>query len=119
MQSIPNEPNDVNKAMHIYLQPPKPASSWNGVRSAQEDAQICVQRNIYTHQDEIEGDEDCLYLNVYTPKLPNKEETLKGGYPVMIWLHGCGWICGAGHSGFYHPKFLLDHDMILVTVNYR
>ncbi|XP_076548202.1 carboxylic ester hydrolase [Osmia lignaria lignaria] len=103
----------------LRFEPPKPASSWNGVQSAQEDAQICVQRNIYTHQDEIEGDEDCLYLNVYTPKLPNKEENLKGGYPVMIWFHGCGWICGAGHSGFYHPKFLLDHDMILVTVNYR
>lgn len=37
----------------------------------------------------------------------------------MIWLHGGGWVCGAGHSDYYHPKFLLDHDVILVAVNYR
>lgn len=89
------------------------------MRSAKEDANICVQRNIYIYQEEIVGDEDCLYLNVYTPKLPTENDKLKGRYPVMIWFHGCGWICGAGHSEFYNPKFLLDHDLILVTVNYR
>ncbi|XP_043262699.1 venom carboxylesterase-6-like [Colletes gigas] len=101
------------------FEPPRPSAAWNGVRSAQDDANICTQRNIYTYQDEIIGDEDCLYLNVYTPKLPKEDDGVKGGYPVMIWLHGCGWICGAGHSDFYSPKFLLDHDVILVTANYR
>lgn len=89
------------------------------MRSAKEDANICLQRNVYTHDDNIVGVEDCLYLNVYTPKVSNEDDRLKGGLPVMVWLHGCGWICGAGHSAFYHPKFLLDHDVILVTVNYR
>ncbi|XP_031841726.1 carboxylic ester hydrolase [Nomia melanderi] len=103
----------------LRFEPPKPSAAWNGVRPAKEDAKICTQRNIYTHDDKIIGEEDCLYLNVYTPKLPTNEDKLKGGYPVMIWLHGCGWICGAGHSDFYSPKFLLDHDVILVTVNYR
>ncbi|XP_076232205.1 carboxylic ester hydrolase [Calliopsis andreniformis] len=103
----------------LRFEPPKPAAAWKGVLEAKEDANICVQRNIYTYQEEVVGDEDCLYLNVYTPKLPTKEDETKGGYPVMIWLHGCGWICGAGHSEFYGPKFLLDHDVILVTVNYR
>ncbi|XP_076277825.1 carboxylic ester hydrolase-like [Lasioglossum baleicum] len=103
----------------LRFEPPKPSAPWNGVRLAKEDAKICTQRNIYTHDDEIVGDEDCLYLNVYTPKLPTEKDKLKGGYPVMIWLHGCGWICGAGHSEFYSPKFLLDRDVILVTVNYR
>ncbi|XP_076643336.1 carboxylic ester hydrolase-like [Halictus rubicundus] len=103
----------------LRFEPPMPSAAWNGVRPAKEDAKICTQRNIYTHDDEIVGDEDCLYLNVYTPKLPTEKDKLKGGYPVMIWLHGCGWICGAGHSEFYSPKFLLDRDVILVTVNYR
>lgn len=101
------------------LQPPKPASAWTGVRSAKEDANICTQRNIYTFQEEIVGAEDCLYLNVYTPKLPAEGDETKGGFPVMIWLHGGGWVCGAGHSEFYGAKFLLDHDVILVTMNYR
>lgn len=103
----------------LRFESPKPAAAWNGELSAKEDANICTQRNIYTHDEEIVGDEDCLYLNVYTPKLSSESDKFKGGFPVMIWLHGCGWICGAGHSEFYHPKFLLNHDMILVTVNYR
>ncbi|XP_054013924.1 carboxylic ester hydrolase-like [Hylaeus anthracinus] len=101
------------------FEPPKPSKPWTGVRSAQDDANICTQRNIYTYQEEVVGDEDCLYLNVYTPKLPTKSDEVKGGYPVMIWFHGGGWVCGAGHSEYYSPKFLLDYDVILVTVNYR
>ncbi|XP_043523966.1 venom carboxylesterase-6-like [Frieseomelitta varia] len=103
----------------LRFEAPKPAAAWSGTRSAKEDAQICTQRNIYTYDDMIVGGEDCLYLNVYTPKLPTEDDRLKGGYPVMIWLHGGGWVTGAGHSEFYHPKFLLDHDVVLVTVNYR
>ncbi|KAK9297565.1 hypothetical protein QLX08_008786 [Tetragonisca angustula] len=103
----------------LRFEAPKPAAAWSGTRSAKEDAEICTQRNIYTYDDEIVGGEDCLYLNVYTPKLPTEDDRLKGGYPVMIWLHGGGWVTGAGHSEFYHPKFLLDHDVVLVTVNYR
>ncbi|XP_043595454.1 venom carboxylesterase-6-like [Bombus pyrosoma] len=103
----------------LRFEAPKPAAAWDGIRSAKDDANICIQRNIFTYDDEIVGVEDCLYLNVYTPKVPTEEDKLKGGYPVMIWLHGGGWVCGAGHSDYYHPKFLLDHDVILVTVNYR
>lgn len=104
----------------LRFEPPKPASSWEGVRLAREDAELCTQRNIYTHQEEIVGAEDCLYLNVYTPELPSEEKLRRGGgFPVMIWFHGGGWVTGAGHSAFYGPKFLLDHDVILVTVNFR
>ncbi|XP_076754354.1 carboxylic ester hydrolase [Xylocopa sonorina] len=103
----------------LRFEPPKPAAGWDGVRSAKEDGNICTQRNIYIDQAEIVGVEDCLYLNVYTPRLPTEEDKLKGVFPVMIWIHGCGWVCGAGHSDFYHPKFLLDHDVVLVTINYR
>ena len=37
----------------------------------------------------------------------------------MIWFHGGGWVTGAGNFDFYGPKFLLDHEVILVTVNFR
>jgi carboxylesterase type B len=87
------------------------------VRAAVEDAGICVQRNIYTYQEEIVGSEDCLYLNVYSPL--QREAEPKKRHPVMIWFHGGGWLTGAGHSEFYGPNFLLDHDVVLVTINYR
>lgn len=83
-----------------------------------KDADICVQRNIYTYQEEIVGSEDCLYLNVYSPLQPESFQPKKR-YPVMIWFHGGGWLTGAGHSMFYGPQFLLDHDIVLVTINYR
>ncbi|XP_026824937.1 venom carboxylesterase-6 isoform X2 [Ooceraea biroi] len=101
----------------LRFKAPEPAAAWSGVRKAVEDAEICVQRNIYTYQEKIVGSEDCLYLNVYSPLQPEGEP--KKRYPVMIWFHGGGWITGAGHSEFYGPKFLLDHDVVLVTINYR
>ncbi|XP_014483778.1 PREDICTED: venom carboxylesterase-6-like isoform X2 [Dinoponera quadriceps] len=104
----------------LRFQPPKPAAAWDGVRSAKDDAEICVQRNYLTNQEEVVGVEDCLYLNVYTPKVPSDEEAATfHRFPVMIWFHGGGWFTGAGHSFFYGPKFLLDHDVVLVTGNYR
>ncbi|XP_046742019.1 venom carboxylesterase-6-like [Diprion similis] len=107
----------------LRFQPPRPTASWDGVRSAKEDAEICVQRNIYVHQEEIVGNEDCLYLNVYTPKLPTSGpgnlDNPHPALPVLVWFHGGGWIAGAGHSEFYNAKFLLDHDVILVTMNFR
>ncbi|XP_072760700.1 carboxylic ester hydrolase isoform X2 [Anoplolepis gracilipes] len=105
----------------LRFQPPQPPIAWNGVRAATENAEICTQRNIYTYQEEIVGNEDCLYLNVYTPRMPYSEvpSFIAHRYPVMIWFHGGGWLTGAGHSKFYGSKFLLDHDLVLVTVNYR
>ncbi|XP_051166329.1 venom carboxylesterase-6 [Leptopilina boulardi] len=101
----------------LRFEPPKPAASWDKIYSAKKDPNICTQRNIYTHQEEVVGDEDCLYLNVYTPKLTTNLK--HKNYPVLIWFHGGGWVTGAGNLDFYGPKFLLDHDVILVTINFR
>lgn len=37
----------------------------------------------------------------------------------MVWFHGGGWECGSGISSFYGPEFLLNHDIILVSANFR
>ncbi|KAI4500883.1 hypothetical protein M0802_004094 [Mischocyttarus mexicanus] len=105
----------------LRFEPPQPMTAWNETRDASKDAEICTQRNIYTYQEEIVGSEDCLYLNVYTPRLPktNDDKNPRNSYPVMIWFHGGGWVTGAGHSEFYGPKYLLDHDVVLVTMNFR
>lgn len=74
----------------------------------------CIQRDPFRRDMEITGDEDCLYLNVYTPHV-------KAGtpLPVMVWFHGGGFECGAGIHSFYGPEFLLEHDVILVAGNFR
>ncbi|XP_012522381.1 venom carboxylesterase-6 isoform X2 [Monomorium pharaonis] len=113
--------------MCTYRMPPQPPI-WNGVLEATTNAEICTQRNIYVSQQEIVGSEDCLYLNVYTPCIrctkdhPNLQHDrweITDRFPVMVWFHGGGWLAGAGHSEFYGPKFLLDFNLVLVTVNFR
>jgi len=50
-------------------QPPQPALPWSGVLDATKEAPICVQRGLFPTDTEISGQEDCLYLNVYTPRV--------------------------------------------------
>jgi acetylcholinesterase len=38
---------------------------------------------------------------------------------VMVWIHGGAWFSGSGGTQMYGPQYLLDKDIILVTMNYR
>jgi len=60
--------------------------------------------------------EDCLFLNIFTPN----DETSDGssrGYPVMVWIHG--GVFTVGESDDYIPLKLVQHGVIVVTINYR
>lgn len=60
------------------------------------------------------GNEDCLFLNVYVPNR-NHSQPL----PVMLWIHGGGFISGDGSPNIYGPEYFLRKKMIVVTINYR
>ena len=83
----------------------------------------CMQvSNFYDSMDGIEGgsiigSEDCLYLNIYvSERALNSRENL----PVMFWIHGGGNTWGYSASNIYTSgDFVLEHDVILVTTNYR
>ncbi|KAG6454586.1 esterase FE4 [Manduca sexta] len=95
-----------------FRNPEKP-ESWSGVRVATSPGNRCIQLNPYSSTP-LEGSEDCLYLNVYTPVLPHDEiEKL----PVIFFVHGGRLIFGYGD--YYNPDYFLRHDVILVTINYR
>ncbi len=58
-------------------------------------------------------DEDCLFLNVYTPDP-------QGSRPVMVWLHGGAWRTGQGETAGTNGAALASAgDVLVVTVNYR
>ncbi|MGC4938481.1 carboxylesterase/lipase family protein [Kribbella sp. DT2] len=58
--------------------------------------------------------EDCLFLNVTTPKQLRDGEKL----PVMVWWHGGGFTSGSGAA--YDAQRLADRGHVMVvTVNYR
>lgn len=60
------------------------------------------------------GQENCLRLNVYSPL--KKSSTL---YPVIVFFHGGGYKDGSGSPFLYGPKYLLQHGVVFVTINYR
>jgi len=61
------------------------------------------------------GSEDCLHLAVFTPELPSAEHNPR--LPVMVYIHGGSFMLG-GYVGA-GPGKLLEHDMVLVAIQYR
>ncbi|CAG4948895.1 unnamed protein product [Parnassius apollo] len=97
----------------LRFRDPQEPDSWTGIRDATTPGNKCVQINPYSPTNLI-GCEDCLYLNVYTPSLPvEKLEKL----PVLFFVHGGRFLFGYGD--YYQPDYLIRHDVILVTINYR
>lgn len=78
---------------------------------ATDDGNVCPQYDIGSGGPA--GDEDCLNLNVYTPKTDGKKRA------VMVYIHGGAFIMGGGASYFFGPNYLLENDVVLVTFNYR
>jgi len=37
----------------------------------------------------------------------------------MFWIAGGGYFAGTGGISLYGPQYLLDKDIVLVTLNYR
>lgn len=49
------------------LQAPEKISPWDGEYQATYQRAMCTQIDPYMRKDGVEGSEDCLHLNVYTP----------------------------------------------------
>ncbi len=59
--------------------------------------------------------EDCLYLNVWTPKTGDNKKR-----PVMVWFHGGGYAYGSASWPVYDGENLSRRgDAVVVTVNHR
>ncbi|KAF5306930.1 hypothetical protein FQA39_LY00160 [Lamprigera yunnana] len=92
-------------------QPPAPVSSWSDVYDATRDGPACPQPGFDPTS------EDCLFLNVYTTRLPRK--SYNPTRPVLFYIHSGGFYSVTGRSDWAGPDYLLDTDVVLVTINYR
>ena len=107
-----------------YAMPPINDLRWRAPRTISNKVEIypkennfCIQRpsnlggveseNFYT------GSEDCLYLDIFTPKKSNKTNL-----PVMFWIHGGGNTSGLKDL-YDFSKMVSKHNVIVVIVNYR
>jgi para-nitrobenzyl esterase len=95
--------------------PPQKKESWRGTRDAQDYGDFCPQSKRDTLWFELgKTSEDCLSLNVWTPK-----KTSATKLPVMVWIHGGGYLQGSGNIPRLNNPEFVKQDVVLVTVNYR
>ncbi|MDB5945471.1 MAG: pnbA, partial [Ramlibacter sp.] len=87
---------------------PQAVAAWSTTRSAATLAPHCAQPA--SPFGVASTSEDCLYLNVYTPKG-------SGPFPVMVWIHGGALL--TGESDDYNPQALVDQGVAFVTINFR
>lgn len=94
--------------------PRAPRSWWPSTRAAGTSGSPCPQ---LSGGKPLPGaDEDCLYLDVTTPRRQaGAARTIK---PVMVWLHGGGNTMGSG-SEFDPARMATIGDVVVVTMNYR
>jgi para-nitrobenzyl esterase len=96
---------------------PQREATWSGVRAAAEFGASAPQSPMMLPLPGMEVgaiDEDCLYLNVYTPAADSARR------PVMVWIHGGGFVIGSGSQSLYDGAPLAARgDVVVVTVNYR
>jgi para-nitrobenzyl esterase len=98
---------------------PEAPACWEGVRDATAYGNACVQ-NALTGG--AFGNEDCLYLNVWTPAKSGPPR------PVLFFVHGGALLFGSGSQdlffegtgNLYRGQTLADErDVVVVTINYR
>ncbi|XP_069694919.1 venom carboxylesterase-6-like [Periplaneta americana] len=116
-QGIPYAKPPIGK--HRFKDP-IPTKPWRGVWPASKPGSSCLQYFFVSQAEAstmkaLQGAEDCLYINVYSPMLP-----AGGSAPlldVIVNIHGGGFTYAEG--SYLGPKYLLDRDVVLVTFNYR
>jgi para-nitrobenzyl esterase len=98
---------------------PEPVTHWKDPfqahtygNSSLQDWEMCIQAG---GGDPRPIDEDCLYLNVWTPQSSAGAALL----PVMVWIHGGGYVLGSSGLPPYIGAPLAAESVVVVSINYR
>lgn len=98
------------------LRPPQPVLPWRGIRDALTVGVMPPQLAYPPPWDRLIPErgsvgEDCLNLNIWTP------DPGAAGLPVMVWIPGGMFECGAGAT-YDGSRFARD-GVVCITINYR
>jgi para-nitrobenzyl esterase len=92
--------------------PPQPVAQWTSTRKADKFGPTCAQiTTLGPFAGPPNSNEDCLYLNVFTPDV-------KAKLPVLVWIHGGGYVDGESDD-YDATKLAKDGKLVVVTINYR
>ena len=98
------------------LMPPRPHRGWQ-TYDAVDWAPVCPQPIKYVGvlKNAPVMDEDCLYLNVFTPEHTSSVSQL---FPVMIYIHGGHFQKGSANE-FPGHQLAANGQVVVVAINYR
>uniref|UniRef100_B4MQE6 carboxylesterase n=1 Tax=Drosophila willistoni TaxID=7260 RepID=B4MQE6_DROWI len=97
----------------LRFKSPQKKPKWNDIYDATNLKAVCIKKLVIPAP-VIQGEEDCLYLNVYRPS--RRHELL----PVMVYIHGGGFFSGSAGPAMTGPEYFMDTEtVILVTMSYR
>ena len=102
----------------LRLLAPQHPSPWSSALDLTGDSDVMCPQLSETVSGDLLGQEDCLYMNIYTPAV-NQGQREDATLPVLVWLYGGGFITGSGRMTEYGPDRWLDQGIVVVTVNYR
>lgn len=107
--------NFLLKSKLFIKQAPEPIQPWSPrILDAFNHSKACVGQTFLPIGDG--KDEDCLSLNIYVPSATAKPDNK---LPVMFWIHGGAFLEFSGNEPLFGPDFLIEQNVILVTINYR
>jgi para-nitrobenzyl esterase len=96
---------------------PEPAEPWDGVRDALEPGATAQRGDTgitLIPEPSVPG-ESTLNVNVFTP-VPGDPAA---GLPVLVWIHGGGYISGSPASPWYDGRAFNRDGAVTVTISYR
>jgi len=100
----------------LRLRAPESPEPWTGVRQARTNGPSSLQSTALLSIISVPRpvSEDCLYLNVYTPRADTARR------PVFVWIHGGAFVVGSGGEALYDGGALAERgDVVVVSINYR
>lgn len=119
MQKFLGIPYAVPPLGDLRWLPPAPPHPWQKTLEAVNFGPICAQHSdCFPGFGSTSSNEDCLYLNVFTPEKQEEVDDRRQLMPVMVFIHGGGFSCGASND--YDPTSLVnDGRVVFVSLNYR
>ena len=110
---------------------PEIVTKWQGIYDATAYGNCSYQSRAFYNEEENPGkifyynefrkgetytyDEDCLFLNIWTPADAETDSKL----PVLVYIHGGGFTGGCGHEKHFDGPIWAKKGVVAVTINYR